>query len=493
MKRLRKTIQKFANGGLFSGSGLAKIDGSIGDIRRKEKSQIENLEEQYIDPNTGIKGAVKIGSNLLSAGTSIAGAIANPSSIVGAASSVIDAAGGIADTIGQRKHGEELIDKVKDQADLDVGSAGTTKTKILSSILQADSEYKEGGKITGPGTGKSDSIDAEATPGDFIVPVENSAEAMRIGQHYLGWGRNQRASLSGGSEDVRLSNGEVMFTKDESDMLKKSGVNVKGLAPNSKKGTQSFAPGGGVEKSSAISDYFKDMDVGDKIGLGLSTAQIIGGAAIGLSKDRGQATLDRVDTSALDNAGGGFRTLADKIRKGASGIADRIKSTMTRTANQTFATEQAAISEKAGGNSSAYLKSVGKGGRRRNSAILAGDTEAAKVIANAESKAAGIEAQGLSESNRAKATKVGIQASENAKEFASESAYNMASDTAKGDAAGSLLSSGVSNIVGQIQAKQQRKRTAQRKKDSKVTYGKETKTEEPKYVYYKNKRRTVRK
>lgn len=107
---------------------------------------------------------------------------------------------------------------------------------------QAKASMKSGGKVTGPGTEKSDSIDTSLDPGTFIVPAENSSIAMKLGQKYLGWDKQSKAQ-KGGSVPVKLSNNEVMFTPEEKAILESKGISLASLAPNAE-GSNKLAEGG---------------------------------------------------------------------------------------------------------------------------------------------------------------------------------------------------------------------------------------------------------
>jgi hypothetical protein len=84
-----------------------------------------------------------------------------------------------------------------------------------------------GGKITGPGTGTSDSIDALADEGSFIMPADSTEklglgddakQSVQVLAQKLGLNQQQEPGLGfGGQKDVpiRVSNGEYMFSPEE--------------------------------------------------------------------------------------------------------------------------------------------------------------------------------------------------------------------------------------------------------------------------------------
>jgi hypothetical protein len=92
---------------------------------------------------------------------------------------------------------------------------------------------KGGGKIKGSGTAKSDSIKAKVKAESFIVPEENAEVAEEIREEILGEDGKKKAELKQkGGEDVRLSNGEHMFTPEEVEEIEEEGIDLDELAPN---------------------------------------------------------------------------------------------------------------------------------------------------------------------------------------------------------------------------------------------------------------------
>lgn len=109
--------------------------------------------------------------------------------------------------------------------------------------------YKEGGKIKGKGTGKSDDIAMRAEEGSFVVPAENKDRALEIGKEYLGWDDDTLAKRNyGEGTDVNVSNGEVLFTKNEASLLDYYGIDYKSLAPKADENKKGMADGGEIMK-----------------------------------------------------------------------------------------------------------------------------------------------------------------------------------------------------------------------------------------------------
>lgn len=459
--------KKYATGGsIFAGSGIAGLDDAINKIDSDAKKNIDSINDTYVKPNKGWAGALKAGKGLLNYAASSAGAAAGVASGNAAAAAGApmpwEAGEAIADVIKEREKGEKMIRDIELQSEKEQNRIKSEKTKKLSAVIAGQSEYKDGGKIVGPGTGKSDSINANAETGAFIVPAENAKKAMEIGQKALGWEASQRASLSDGDvKGIKLSNGEVMFTREEAQALRKSGYDIDSLAPKGNNMAKKYNIG---------TNFLKDLSTEDKMAYGASAAQIIGGIAVGAQKDKGLPELKRTDLNKLGSVGSGYSNLAQKIKDRAVRAVNYMKSAVTKGSNQTFASEQQALAEKSGGDSAAYLKAMGGAGNRRNAAIVEGQGKAAEMLADTEAKAGSIEAEGLKSRDNAKLASVQLAARENELEYQSKTQYNTKMDEAKASAAASLISAGIANSIGYTDSKNQAKIRAEREENSKVKY-----------------------
>lgn len=92
--------------------------------------------------------------------------------------------------------------------------------------------YADGGKIEGKGTAKSDSIMAKVEEGSFVVPAENADMAKGIRKLYLKAPVRKANLNQKEGEEVKLSNGEHLFTPQENEYLESIGINLEDLAPN---------------------------------------------------------------------------------------------------------------------------------------------------------------------------------------------------------------------------------------------------------------------
>ena len=126
----------------------------------------------------------------------------------------------------------------------------------------------QGGEVEGAGTGKSDSISTSLDKGAFVVPTENASMAKDLGKKFLGWGQGEKVDR-GGSEEVKLSDGEVVFSPEESRKLAAMGVDLNRLAPNAEAG-RNFKKGGKIEKEVVSS---KEMSLFEKTKANLATSE----------------------------------------------------------------------------------------------------------------------------------------------------------------------------------------------------------------------------
>lgn len=100
--------------------------------------------------------------------------------------------------------------------------------------------FADGGKITGSGTGKSDSINAKVKPGSFVVPVENAELAEELREQVLDSGKKKAKLKQKSGVDVKLSNGEVLFDPNEKKELEANGIDLGALAPKANIGHETI-------------------------------------------------------------------------------------------------------------------------------------------------------------------------------------------------------------------------------------------------------------
>lgn len=137
-------------------------------------------------------------------------------------------------------------------------AALAARNKVLgdASVAKAFSDrttngYFQGGQIEGKGTAKSDSIKAKVAAGSFIVPAENAPIAETIRTTILKAPSVKANINQKGGTEVKLSNGESMFTPEEVEELTKAGIDLAALAPHAKNAV-GFADGGLTPEKAAL-------------------------------------------------------------------------------------------------------------------------------------------------------------------------------------------------------------------------------------------------
>lgn len=114
------------------------------------------------------------------------------------------------------------------------------------------SKHSNGGKIEGKGTAKSDDIKAKIKKDSFVVPAENAEVAEVIRKKILkAPNPKKKANLNQKQgEDVKLSNGEHLFTPQEVKKIESKGIDIDELAPNAEENYEyEYKDGGGVKSN----------------------------------------------------------------------------------------------------------------------------------------------------------------------------------------------------------------------------------------------------
>ena len=84
----------------------------------------------------------------------------------------------------------------------------------------------KGGVVKGPGTGTSDSVKTTLDEGSLVIPAKYRKLAMEIRNKYF---PGNKTAEGGGDSPVAVSNGEVVFTKDEAAKLTALGIDLNNL------------------------------------------------------------------------------------------------------------------------------------------------------------------------------------------------------------------------------------------------------------------------
>lgn len=120
--------------------------------------------------------------------------------------------------------------------------------------------YSEGGEIEGKGGPKDDKIEAKVKEGSFVVPAENAELAKGIRKLYLKAPIKKANLKQEEGEEVKLSNGEHLFTPEENEYLESIGINLEDLAPNAEHGEEEMAKGGLTAKKARMILHDKQVN-----------------------------------------------------------------------------------------------------------------------------------------------------------------------------------------------------------------------------------------
>jgi len=299
-KKLRRGGKKMAEGGLTSEQksklGASILDllgdtttGIINSMAPKETDYRDNpLSDQRKRDSLSVVGSVA-GTTLKAAGTGMA--VAGPiGAAVGGGLGLLTS--GLKSIIGAKKRREEREKEAIDWSNNWAGQyeealsgtgykhGGLTTEKAKEIMRDGHVHGKpltkkqrgyfgyiagggtpkksEGGIISGSGTGKSDSISKKVEDGSFIVPTENAVKAIDLGRQYLGWEDNEHANRNYPGTEVKVSDGEVLFTPEEVGILSYNGIDLNKLAPKAENKIEKGAKLAEGTKKPTIEQYVSD-------------------------------------------------------------------------------------------------------------------------------------------------------------------------------------------------------------------------------------------
>lgn len=85
----------------------------------------------------------------------------------------------------------------------------------------------KGGVVKGPGTSTSDSVKTTLPEGTMVIPARYAKLAMEIRKKYF---PGSQTAQGGSGSPVAVSDGEVVFTREEADeLLNKKGIDLRNL------------------------------------------------------------------------------------------------------------------------------------------------------------------------------------------------------------------------------------------------------------------------
>lgn len=297
--------KKYAEGGAVTPEEQAQIDAQKANNNQMIgsgigiASQLGSMGGQYLAANSiqddgtiglgqatgagALKGAGKGATMGLAFGPQGAAIGAGLGALVGAGSAYFGA-----------KKNNEGIEAAQDKAKQDVlASEATAKyqSAMNKQMQEREAGYSHGGLVKGKGGPKEDAIKAKVEAGSFIVPAVNAKKAEVVKEVILkAPSVKKKANLNQkNGEDIKVSNGEYVFTEDEKDeIVEKAGHEMlEELAPEAdefKKGgmVDCYADGGDVqidpkkekerlEKERLANEkeakYYKDFEKQTAIGL----------------------------------------------------------------------------------------------------------------------------------------------------------------------------------------------------------------------------------
>lgn len=240
------------------GLGTAGLGAIISNLNKNKKPG--EFEDELGARPVAISGKNTMSTAMSGAalGTSIAPGIGTVIGGLGGA-----AVGAVTDLVAGKKQQKEYDKKVNE---LKEQKADENITNYLAN--KKEQSFKDGGKVKGKKG--IDNIDMDAEVDGFVVPKKNASKAMDIGKIYLGWNNKQTTSKNQGNIPIKISAGEVYFTRDEANALRNAGVDINSLAPDAMckggKVRRKYNGGGGVKgyyglsprQKAELSKYSKD-------------------------------------------------------------------------------------------------------------------------------------------------------------------------------------------------------------------------------------------
>jgi hypothetical protein len=262
-QEIKPIIEQKKNGGLV---GKYSFGGAIPDMGVKTQGAVSGLAgpasalgttaATAIDagnmPNE--QGEINQGKAALAGGLKMASTVAplaaNPALLAatgGLSALAIPIAGGVGAVVSAVKAKKQNEEAVK-QFEIDKNAAQQSSDQLRAedALRKRDIGMSKGGKVVGKGTGTSDGVAAKVRAGSFIVPAKNAEVAKDIKEKVLRKAPGKKAALNqGGGVDVKLSNGEYVFTPEEVNELASNGIDINALAPEAKNKLTEYLKCGG--------------------------------------------------------------------------------------------------------------------------------------------------------------------------------------------------------------------------------------------------------
>ena len=241
--------------------------------RYKRNPEIDQNSPQGLLSNFYNKGTLAGGVKGAGKGAALGSSLGPEGALIGAGVGLL--AGSVTGTLKANKDAKSIRNDFNVMQQQEILDEQAKKQAVVNLSLNKQLTdralgYKNGGKIEGAGTGKSDSITAKIKPNSFVIPAENSATAEVIRKVVLKAPVKKANLNQSGGTKVKLSDGEHVFTPEEKVKIESKGISLDALAPNAKKELQGdkqqlirqkemlgFTEGGNVNDPPSKSDIDK--------------------------------------------------------------------------------------------------------------------------------------------------------------------------------------------------------------------------------------------
>ncbi len=268
---LIKKIKGYADGGetsdnskqvaAIAGMG-AGIAGELGGQALDNKFMDEQgryIRDPEMDPNSvqGVaskfynKGTLAGGVKGAGRGAALGANLGPEGALIGAGVGLL--AGSVTGTLKANKDAKSIradFDAVNQQNILEeqAQKQAVIDASLNKQLTDRAQGLKNGGKVEGRGTSKSDSITAKVKKNSFVVPAKNAAKAELVRKVVLKAPIVKANLKQGDGEKVKLSNGEHLFTPEEYAEIKANGIDIDALAPDAKNNLRTHLNCGGKVK-----------------------------------------------------------------------------------------------------------------------------------------------------------------------------------------------------------------------------------------------------
>jgi hypothetical protein len=477
-------LAKSTLGGVSGSSGIGANGGAImagADLLSDTVTgALETRKQDYTDNRINPEESMRKNANLDVAGditkTTLKGAAAGTAimpglgTIIGAGVGLVGS--GLKNILGSKKRQAERAE-AKDEwssnwLNSSVKGLSTQSYKnggMKPLMTNMPKSMAQGGRITGAGGPKEDKITKKIEDGSFIVPTENGEKALELGRQYLGWEDGENANRNYPGTEVKVSDGEVLFTPEEVSILSYNGVDVDSLAPNSNEKLEKGMATGGYKYNNASGTYeWDETAAGDDPGYGSDTKTEVNSPPAMQSAQASSVPIKPVTTeepeSMFDKLANYLSEVAGALQIDASIDGSRKAGAMPDVNVSQYLKDLATEQRKDAqyglepGAKSAMLSSIERDKRNTNNAIVNRGGTAGEVMSNLQGtlstgidKSLQIELSDAAEKARKKGVYAGTVGQLAGQDFDSKRVA-LENWMQWQDVNAGLLNAGISNIVG---------------------------------------------